>query len=64
MLKITRAMCDYKRTPDNNEFIENPRPAFSYVLESDGKNIMQKSYRIEVYKDDVKVCDTGIVESD
>ena len=64
MLKITRATCDYKRTPDYNEFIENPRPAFSYILSSDAKNVIQKSYRIEVYKDDVKVWDTGIVESD
>lgn len=64
MLKITEITCDYKRSSDRDVFIENPKPAFSYILESDSENVCQTSYHIEVFSDDKCVWDSGIVRSD
>ena len=61
MLKISKVTCDYKTS---NCFVNNSKPAFSWVLESDNTDVIQNSYRIIVKSNDKLVWDSGTVESD
>ena len=56
MFKITKVTCDYR---GYGEFIENKCPAFSWVMESDEKNIIQSTYRITVKSGSKLVWDSG-----
>ena len=56
MFKITKVTCDYR---GYGEFIENKCPAFSWVMESDEKNIIQSAYRITVKSGSKLVWDSG-----
>ncbi|MBQ9949866.1 MAG: family 78 glycoside hydrolase catalytic domain [Clostridia bacterium] len=61
MLRITSLKCDYR---SDGLYIETSKPSFSWILESDGENITQKSYRIAVRNADKVIWDSGILQSD
>ncbi len=48
MLKATRLRCEHQENPVG---IGETRPRFSWVLESDGRNVVQKSFRVQVAAD-------------
>ena len=65
MIKVTSLKCEYA---DNPLGIDTQNPRFSWQIESDGQNVMQESYKIEVSlnEDDFisPIWDSGIVASD
>jgi len=65
MLKVGRLRCEYFKNPIG---IGEKKPRFSWVLDSDGRGIMQSSYRIQVSKEDESftnpLWDSGKVKSD
>ena len=60
MLKIYDLKTEYKRNPD---CVDTLSPRFSWKLESDRQNVMQKSYRITAYSGEREIWDSGEVES-
>ena len=56
----------------NMNYLKNPvgivkMPQFGWILESDKKNVVQKTYQLEIAEDDIfsnSVYDSGIVKSD
>ncbi len=64
MLKIVKCKCDSQKSPLG---IDNPRPDFSWQMQSEERNVMQIGYRILVIKketEEVTVWDSGWVDSD
>ena len=61
MLKIKRITVEYREEPIG---IDECAPAISYVLESDKKDVVQKSVCIRVACQDKIVYDTGVVETE
>lgn len=61
MLKIYDFEVEYQKNPLG---LDMEVPAFSWKLDSDQNNVMQKMYQIRVYCDDQMVWDTGKVESE
>jgi alpha-L-rhamnosidase len=64
MFKIRKLRCEYLENPIG---IGEQKPRFSWVLDSDEKNIFQTSYRIQVSKDTDSflspLWDSGVVKS-
>jgi alpha-L-rhamnosidase len=65
MLKAADLKCEYLINPIG---ISELKPRFSWVVESDGTNIQQTTYRIQVSKEDISfketVWDSGTIDSD
>ncbi len=64
MLKVTGLNCEYIKNPVG---IGEKKPRFGWMLESDGQDIFQETYHLQVANDkDFKkiVWDTGIINSD
>ncbi len=61
MLTIYDFNVEYQNNPVG---IDVQIPAFSWKLDSNKQNVMQKTYRIEVYCDSNKVWDTKTIESE
>jgi len=65
MFKIRKLRCEYLENPIG---IGEQKPRFSWVLDSDEKDILQTSYRIQVCKDTDSflnpLWDSGVVKSD
>lgn len=61
MLKVYDFEVEYQNNPIG---IDVKTPAFSWKIESSNKNVMQKSYHIEVYSANEKVWDSGKVISE
>ena len=61
MLNIYALRTEYRERPVG---IDRPQPRFSWKLSSDGSGVMQKTYRLQVRKDQQAVWDSGVVESD
>jgi len=60
-LKLTELKCDYRRNPIG---IDSIAPVFSWIIESNKKNVMQASYKIVVKQGDNIVWDSGKIESE
>lgn len=63
MLKAVKLKCEYLENPIG---IGETKPRFGWVLESDGKNVIQETFRIQVADDagfTSPVWDTGTVNS-
>lgn len=60
MLKIYDLKTEYKVNPD---CVDTRMPRFSWKLESDSWNVMQKSYRISAYSGSREIWDSGQVDS-
>ncbi|WP_026485767.1 family 78 glycoside hydrolase catalytic domain [Caldanaerobius polysaccharolyticus] len=63
MLKVAKLKCEYLENPIG---IGEIRPRFGWIIESDIKNVMQKTFRLQVATDDSFVAplwDTGVVNS-
>ena len=61
MLKLYDLKTEYRVNPIG---LDEPRPAFSWKMKSDGRGIRQASCRITVSEGDVCVWDTGVLETD
>ena len=62
MLKISRFTIEYK---DTYLGLDEKKPRFSWILQSDGQNIKQRSYRLKVVgENNAAVWDSGEVASD
>ena len=63
MLKVVKLRCEYLENPIG---IGEVKPRFGWIIESDGKNILQEAYHVQVAMDDTftnPLWDTGIVKS-
>ncbi|MFY9297085.1 MAG: alpha-L-rhamnosidase N-terminal domain-containing protein, partial [Caldicoprobacterales bacterium] len=63
MLKAVRLRCEYK---DNPIGIGETNPVFGWILESDGRNVVQETYHLQVdTSEDLSdpIWDTGVVKS-
>ena len=47
----------------NRPCVDQP-PYFSWVIVSEGQNVMQETYRIRVWSDRGEAWDSGVVKSD
>lgn len=61
MFKIYDLKVEYSTQPNA---VDATNPRFSWKLESDSRNVMQKSYHITAYSGKKLIWDSGIVESD
>ena len=64
MLKAIELKCEYVKNPIG---IGERNPRFSWIIESDGKNVLQRSYHLQIAADEKFkniIWDTGMVESD
>jgi alpha-L-rhamnosidase len=61
MLKLEKLLIEYRKNPLG---LDVKKPGFSWVLASDGQNVMQTAYRICVKHDGKVVWDSQKVESD
>ncbi len=63
MLKVIKITCEYQENPIG---LGERRPRFSWIIESDGKDIKQTAYYIQISINkhfDKLVYDTGVVQS-
>lgn len=60
-MKITELKTEYR---DNPIGLDNPHPRFSWILESEDRDVRQQAYRIVVKTDEETLWDTGRVEKD
>lgn len=60
-MKITELKTEYR---DNPVGLDNPSPRFSWILESEEREVLQQAYRITVKKGEETLWDTGRVEKD
>ena len=61
MLKIDHLQTEYRTNPIG---LDEEKPAFSWKLLSDGRNIRQAACRIRVLKNERTVWDTGLLATD
>ena len=61
MLEIVDLQTEYRSNPIG---LDESRPAFSWKLRSDGRDIRQASCRVRVLKNKELVWDTGLMETD
>ena len=61
MLELYDFEVEYQKNPIG---IDVEVPAFSWKIDSSNKNVMQKSYQIEVYSENEKVWDSELVHSE
>ena len=61
MLKIFDLEIEYRNNPLG---IDEKIPAFSWKIDSDKKNVKQKSYQIKVFREDETVWDSGLINDE
>lgn len=61
MLRVSELKCDHLKTPTG---VSRQQPVFSWILESDRKNVVQTACQVKVYGEDGMLWDSGRQETD